>query len=85
MSTFSTRTLILGHQKAVSHFLNQILNVFHIKRANDTFVSIWIVSSAKFFKTILRLFSKLTYSFVAIDFWCFPKIQNSIFTSQKSS
>ena len=27
----------------------------------------------------------MTYSFVAIDFWCFSKMQISIFTSQKSS
>ena len=35
--------------------------------------SIWILSSAKKIKNLLRLFCKPNYSFVAINFWCFSK------------
>ena len=82
---FSTHALNWGHQKFVSQFSQPIFNNFHILIAYDTTKSLDCIMVPIFFKIFLQLFSKLTYSFVAIDFLCFSKKMYSICTPQNSS
>ena len=72
MSTFYTCSIIWTHHKIVSQLSPPIFNHYHIETSYDTIQSLKILWS-KYFIFFSWLFCKLTYSFVAIDFWCSPK------------
>ena len=73
MSNVSTRALIWVKHKVASKFPNQCFNKFHIKKAEDTIKSLDYVVGQIVLEHLLQLHSKLNYSFLAIDFWCFSK------------
>ena len=78
MSTFSTCSHCMT-TKFVSRFSWQFFIKFYIEIADDTFQFFNCVVGQKYLKNVIRLFYKLTYSFVAIYFWCFIKIHISFF------
>ena len=83
MSTFYTCTLILWHQKVVSHFLNQLTTTFHIEIAYDTFQFLnCVIGKINKYKRFAFI-CKLTYSFVAMNFGVFLKCIFPIFPYQK--
>ena len=71
MFTFSMRTLILWHHKVINHFVIRFFIQFFVEIADETF-QFWIFSLTKIIlKAFLLLLCKLTYIFLAINFWCF--------------
>ena len=83
---FSTRHLIWVNYKFVSQLYQPIFDSFsYLNIARQKFRH-WIVSCTKnILIFVLRLFSELTYSLVAIELLAFSKIQNSIFIDQEIS
>ena len=63
------RTLIICHQTVVSPFYQSIFIKVHIRIADDTFQFLNCVIDFENNLNIIRLFCKLTYSFVAIYFF----------------
>ena len=70
------------HFKTVRYFSRPIFSLFsYLKNALQNLV---IELCSELIKKNLRLFSKVTRSFVAIESLTFSKIQNSIFIAQES-
>ena len=83
--TFSTRTLIWVHFKNVYELSQPIFSSFsHLKNALHNSV-IELCNALKTFQNILRLFIKLTHSFVAIELLTFWKKAKNYFIAQESS
>ena len=85
-SSFSTRALIWVHFKNVHKFSKLNFSLFSYLNSVLYHLVIGLCSSQKIFRKIsLRLFSKVTRSFVTIEPLTFSKIQNSIFIAQEIS
>ena len=58
-------------QNFAIYFYQPISIKFYIKISDETFQFLNCVIGQKHLKIALRLFYQLTYSFVAIYFWCY--------------
>ena len=83
MSTFSMHDLIWVHRKVLSQFYQPNFKKSHWNSQRHYSVFVWCRGPIKF--KILRSFRISTFGLLLLIFGILPKIQISIFTSQKNS